>query len=306
MFTIPIKMKIEDEFFNFIRKFQKIGEIEKGTILMGVKCLDSEGCLSRIKLFFITDEKEADAVLFHDKTNTYYSLKSYERFKSELKEEKENLREELERKELMKKLHLSELSDDDYWKCMLDEDERLTSDEASQIYNTINEKLQTTEMQDEVFKRVTEKLAKEIAQYFVTQVVLNDDYCSIGKLVSITGTDPFNPFIRAIPAEDGILKREGNKKIVTDGIYMFAWERDNLLVKIYEYDMKNDKRMTEGIGEGEEFFNGFAQYILNEPDLLEKFCNENNVELVKVPEYSVDRYDKLDKLLQAAGIQISK
>lgn len=265
---------------------------------MGVKCLDSEGCLSRIKLFFITDEKEADAVLFHDKTNTYYSLKSYERFKSKLKEEKENLREELERKELMKKLHLSELSDDDYWKCMLDEDE------SSQIYNTVNEKLQTTEMQDEVFKRVTEKLAKEIAQYFVTQVVLNDNYCSIGKLVSITGTDPFNPFIRAIPAEDGILKREGNKKIVTDGIYMFVWERDNLLVKIYEYDMKNDKRITEGIGE--EFFNGFAQYILNEPDLLEKFCNENNVELVKVPEYSVDRYDKLDKLLQAAGIQISK
>ena len=36
MFTIPVKMKIEDEFFNFIRKFQKIGEIEEGTILMGV------------------------------------------------------------------------------------------------------------------------------------------------------------------------------------------------------------------------------------------------------------------------------
>lgn len=301
MYKIPIKMKIEDEFFNFIRKFQKIGEIEKGTILMGVKCLDSEGCLSRIKLFFITDEKEADAVLFHDKTNTYYSLKSYERFKSDLKEEKEKLREELERKVLMNKLHLNELSDDDYWKCMLDEDERLTSDEASQIYNTINEKLQTTEMQDEVFKRVTEKLAKEIAQYFVTQVVLNDDYCSIGKLVSITGTDPFNPFIRAIPAEDGILKREGNKKIVTDGIYMFVWERDNLLVKIYEYDMKNDKRMTGGIRE--EVFNGFAQYVLHEPDLLEKFCNENNVELVQVPEWSVDRHEKLEKLLQAAGIK---
>lgn len=301
MYKIPIKMKIEDEFFNFIRKFQKIGEIEKGTILMGVKCLDSEGCLSRIKLFLITDEKEADAVLFHDKTNTYYSLKSYERFKSDLKEEKEKLREELERKVLMNKLHLNELSDDDYWKCMLDEDERLTSDEASQIYNTINEKLQTTEMQDEVFKRVTEKLAKEIAQYFVTQVVLNDDYCSIGKLVSITGTDPFNPFIRAIPAEDGILKREGNKKIVTDGIYMFVWERDNLLVKIYEYDMKNDKRMTGGIRE--EVFNGFAQYVLHEPDLLEKFCNENNVELVQVPEWSVDRHEKLEKLLQAAGIK---
>ena len=180
-------------------------------------------------------------------------------------------------------------------------DERLTSDEASQIYNTINEKLQTTEMQDEVFERVTEKLAKEIAQYFVTQVVLNDDYCSIGKLVSITGTDPFNPFIRAIPAEDGILKREGNKKIVTDGIYMFVWERDNLLVKIYEYDMKNDKRMTGGIRE--EVFNGFAQYVLHEPDLLEKFCNENNVELVQVPEWSVDRHEKLEKLLQAAGIK---
>ena len=84
---------------------------------------------------------------------------------------------------------------------------------------------------------------------------------------------------------------------------MFVWERDNLLVKIYEYDMKNDKRMTEGIGEGEEFFNGFAQYILNEPDLLEKFCNENNVELVQVPERSVDRHEKLEKLLQAAGIK---
>ena len=53
MFTIPVKMKIEDEFFNFIRKFQKIGEIEEGTILMGVKCLDSEGCLSRIRAYMM-------------------------------------------------------------------------------------------------------------------------------------------------------------------------------------------------------------------------------------------------------------
>lgn len=58
MYKIPIKMKIEDEFFNFIRKFQKIGEIEKGTILMGVKCLDSEGCLSRIKLFLSRMKKK--------------------------------------------------------------------------------------------------------------------------------------------------------------------------------------------------------------------------------------------------------
>lgn len=82
---------------------------------------------------------------------------------------------------------------------------------------------------------------------------------------------------------------------------MFVWERDNLLVKIYEYDMKNDKRMTGGIRE--EVFNGFAQYVLHEPDLLEKFCNENNVELVQVPEWSVDRHEKLEKLLQAAGIK---
>lgn len=51
MFTIPVKMKAGDEFFDFVKKFQKIGEIEEETFLMGVKCFDSDGYLSRIKLF---------------------------------------------------------------------------------------------------------------------------------------------------------------------------------------------------------------------------------------------------------------
>lgn len=29
MFTIPVKMKAGDEFFDFVKKFQKIGEIEE-------------------------------------------------------------------------------------------------------------------------------------------------------------------------------------------------------------------------------------------------------------------------------------
>ena len=29
MYKIPIKMKIEDEFFNFIRKFQRLGKLKK-------------------------------------------------------------------------------------------------------------------------------------------------------------------------------------------------------------------------------------------------------------------------------------
>lgn len=98
MFTIPVKIKTENEFLDFIKKFQKIGEIEEETFLMGVKCFDSDGYLSRIKLFFVTDEKEADAVLFNDKIDNYCILKSYGRFKDNLKDEKEKLREEFLRK----------------------------------------------------------------------------------------------------------------------------------------------------------------------------------------------------------------
>ncbi|MFR2010788.1 MAG: hypothetical protein ACLS49_04645 [Christensenellales bacterium] len=301
MFTIPVKMKAGDEFFDFVKKFQKIGEIEEETFLMGVKCFDSDGYLSRIKLFFITDEKEADAVLFNDKIDNYCILKSYGRFKDNLKDEMEKFREELEKRAVMDKLNVNKLSNDDYWECMTGESVKLTLDEASEIYASVNEKLQTVDMQNEVFKRTAERLAKEIAQYYVTKVILDDTYCRAGKLVVITGTDYFVHFIEAIPAEEKMLKRKGNKKIVTDGRYVFVWAQDGLFWKIDNYNKQNNEKMIEG--EKEEF-NGFFQSVLKKDglNLLDKFCSEDDVELVRVPEWSVDRYDKLEELLQAAGI----
>lgn len=301
MFTIPVKMKAGDEFFDFVKKFQKIGEIEEETFLMGVKCFDSDGDLSRIKLFFITDEKEADAVLFNDKIDNYCILKSYGRFKDNLKDEMEKFREELEKRAVMDKLNVNKLSNDDYWECMTGESVKLTLDEASEIYASVNEKLQTVDMQNEVFKRTAERLAKEIAQYYVTKVILDDTYCRAGKLVVITGTDYFVHFIEAIPAEEKMLKRKGNKKIVTDGRYVFVWAQDGLFWKIDNYNKQNNEKMIEG--EKEEF-NGFFQSVLKKDglNLLDKFCSEDDVELVRVPEWSVDRYDKLEELLQAAGI----
>lgn len=301
MFTIPVKMKAGDEFFDFVKKFQKIGEIEEETFLMGVKCFDSDGYLSRIKLFFITDEKEADAVLFNDKIDNYCILKSYGRFKDNLKDEKEKLREELEKRAVMDKLNVNKLSNDDYWECMTGESVKLILDEASEIYASVNEKLQTVDMQNEVFKRTAERLAKEIAQYYVTKVILDDTYCRAGKLVVITGTDYFVHFIEAIPAEEKMLKRKGNKKIVTDGRYVFVWAQDGLFWKIDNYNKQNNEKMIEG---EKEKFNGFFQSVLKKDglNLLDKFCSEDDVELVRVPEWSVDRYDKLEELLQAAGI----
>lgn len=301
MFTIPVKMKAGDEFFDFVKKFQKIGEIEEETFLMGVKCFDSDGYLSRIKLFFITDEKEADAVLFNDKIDNYCILKSYGRFKDNLKDEMEKFREELEKRAVMDKLNVNKLSNDDYWECMTGESVKLTLDEASEIYASVNEKLQTVDMQNEVFKRTAERLAKEIAQYYVTKVILDDTYCRAGKLVVITGTDSFVHFIEAIPAEEKMLKRKGNKKIVTDGRYVFVWAQDGLFWKIDNYNKQNNEKMIEG---EKEKFNGFFQSVLKKDglNLLEKFCSEDDVELVRVPEWSVDRYDKLEELLQAAGI----
>lgn len=294
-------MKAGDEFFDFVKKFQKIGEIEEETFLMGVKCFDSDGYLSRIKLFFITDEKEADAVLFNDKIDNYCILKSYGRFKDNLKDEMEKFREELEKRAVMDKLNVNKLSNDDYWECMTGESVKLTLDEASEIYASVNEKLQTVDMQNEVFKRTAERLAKEIAQYYVTKVILDDTYCRAGKLVVITGTDYFVHFIEAIPAEEKMLKRKGNKKIVTDGRYVFVWAQDGLFWKLDNYNKQNNEKMIEG---EKEKFNGFFQSVLKKDglNLLDKFCSEDDVELVRVPEWSVDRYDKLEELLQAAGI----
>ena len=52
--------------------------------------------------------------------------------------------------------------------------------------------------------------------------------------------------------------------------------------------------------------NGFMQYGLafngTGLKLLEQFCNENGVELIKVPALSIDTHKNLKQLLKAAGI----
>ena len=84
------------------------------------------------------------------------------------------------------------------------------------------------------------------------------------------------------------------RKIVSDGIYMFLWIRDNLSQEIMEFDRKNEGRLiVKGTEVGS---NGFIQYGLGFNGvgykLLEQFCSENDVELVKVPALSVDFYYK--------------
>ena len=86
---IKMKWRMDDEFINFLKKFEKIGEIEKGTVLMGVENYDFEGCLTYVKLYFICDEKEADAFRFYDKSYTRSHIKGYRSFKDDLKKEKE-------------------------------------------------------------------------------------------------------------------------------------------------------------------------------------------------------------------------
>lgn len=93
-------------------------------------------------------------------------------------------------------------------------------------------------------------------------------------------------------------------KIVSDGIYMFLWVRDNLSQEIMEFNMKNEGRLiVKGTEVGS---NGFIQYGLGFNGvgykLLEQFCSENDVELVKVPALSVDTHSNLNKLMKAAGI----
>ncbi len=92
------------------------------------------------------------------------------------------------------------------------------------------------------------------------------------------------------------------KKIVTDGIYIYAWTRDNLSQTIKKFNEKN-KMIIQGSG---VCSNGFMQYGLafngTGLKLLEQFCNENGVELIKVPALSIDTHKNLKQLLKAAGI----
>ena len=123
MYKVPIKMKIENDFFDFAKRFQKIGEIENETTVIGRKCFDSEGYLSNIKLFLITNEEEADSIRFYN--DNCCLLKTYQGFVSDLKEEKENLRDAFEKKAVMDRLNLRELSEEDFYECITGENEKL-------------------------------------------------------------------------------------------------------------------------------------------------------------------------------------
>lgn len=294
MYKVPIKMKIENDFFDFAKRFQKIGEIENETTVIGRKCFDSEGYLSNIKLFLITNEEEADSIRFYN--DNCCLLKTYQGFVSDLKEEKENLRDAFEKKAVMDRLNLRELSEEDFYECITGENEKLSADDIMQICNIVDEKLKSDDIQDKIFRQAAEKLAKNIAEYYVTKAVLDDIYCKYGKVVFITGSDLFVKFITAAPVNDKFT-RQGKEKVVTDGTYIYIWGNDNLFYKICSYADSAIIRKAAG-----DKYNGFYMEIVDSVATLEQFCEKNNIELVKVPKYSVDRYDKLDKLLQVAGI----
>lgn len=205
---IKMKWRMDDEFINFLKKFEKIGEIEKGTVLMGVENYDFEGCLTYVKLYFICDEKEADAFRFYDKSYTRSHIKGYRSFKDDLKKEKELLREELEKKTIMEKLNQDELTDEDYEDIIFCNSSKLTEDEVGQIVKDIDEKIKSDEMQNEIFVRVAKKVAKNIAQYYINRVVHEDIY-TYGKIVNITvgylledNAKYLNHLIQAAPVEE--------------------------------------------------------------------------------------------------------
>lgn len=298
MFTIPVKMKTGDEFFDFMKGFQRIGEIEHEITLVGRKCFDSDGCLSNIKLFFISDREEASSLVFHN--DNYCTFASYNDFVSRLKVVKEDLRDKLEKEAVMRKLGVQELTDDEFYEYATGENDVLSPDEIIQLTTDVNNKLLSDEIQNEIFKQAIVKLAEYIAQYYVTKVVLDDVYCRYGKIVFVTGSDPFVTFITAAPVK-GKFAREGNAKVVTDGTHIYVWDNDNLFYKICTYA---DGTIIEEMNKRGDKINGFYMETIKSNDVLERFCKENEIELVKVPEYSVNRYEKLGDLLNAAGIDL--
>ena len=97
-------------------------------------------------------------------------------------------------------------------------------------------------------------------------------------------------------------------RIVTDGIDLYTWNRDNLHNLIRDFNDKHEKKMLVKFPAINA--NGFASFGLAFDGvglaLLEQFCIENNIELVKVPPISVDMHNNLPKLMKAAGIKGGK
>jgi hypothetical protein len=294
MYRVKTKMKIEDEFFNFMKRFQKIGGIEHETTLVGRKCFDSDGCLSNIKLFFMSDKKEALSLVFHNENYSIFA--SYNDFVSRLKATKEDLRDKLEKEAVTHKIGMQELTDDEFYEYATGENDVLSPDEIFQLTTDVNNKLLSDEMQNEIFKQTVVSLAKYIAEYYVTKVVLDDVYCRYENIVFITGSDPFVKFITAAPV-NGKFTRQGKKRVVTDGEHIYVWDNDNLFYGICTFD--NGAIIGKAMADK---YNGFHMETIKSIEVLERFCKENDIELVKVPEDSIDRYEKIGDLLNAAGL----
>ena len=82
--------------------------------------------------------------------------------------------------------------------------------------------------------------------------------------------------------------------------YIYTLGHEIIFLK--KFNEKN-KMIIQGSG---VCSNGFMQYGLafngTGLKLLEQFCNENGVELIKVPALSIDTHNNLKQLLKAAGI----
>lgn len=99
-------------------------------------------------------------------------------------------------------------------------------------------------------------------------------------------------------------KMRTEKAVVTDGIALWTWNRDELKEKIYEFNNEHEKKM---LIDNAFSANGFSCFGLGfygvGLELLKQFCKGNNVKLVQVPPVSVDMHNCLDKLMEAAEIK---
>ncbi len=94
-------------------------------------------------------------------------------------------------------------------------------------------------------------------------------------------------------------------KIVTDGIDLYTWNRDNLHDLIRDFNNEHGKKMLLGFPVINA--NGFASFVLTFDGVglmfLKQFCAENNIELIQVPPLSVDMHNNLGKLMKVAGVK---
>lgn len=93
-------------------------------------------------------------------------------------------------------------------------------------------------------------------------------------------------------------------KIVTDNIYFYTWTRDNLVQNLEDFNRNNEKKLFGKFPA--THCSGVMRYKLltNGLNLLNKFCADNDTELVTVLPLDVDMERNMRKLMEKLGIEL--